>query len=58
MNSGGLRIPYSVLVCVMGNIWLVKLDGFILQPMAKTNHKFPIMQTGTEFEVLLISLYI
>ena len=40
VNSGELRIPYPVPVCVMGNLWLVKFNGFILQLMAKTNHKF------------------
>ena len=34
VNSGEHRISYSVLVCVMGNLWLVKFNGFILQPMA------------------------
>ena len=45
VNSGELRIlypvPYPVPVCVTGNLWLVKFNGFILQLMAKTNHKFP-----------------
>ena len=38
------RIPYPVPVCVTvtGNLWLVKFDGFMLQPMAKTNHNFPM----------------
>ena len=59
MNSGELRIPYPVPVCVMGNLWLVKFNSFILQLMAKTNHKFPGRKPGrdTEFEVLLNSLY-
>ena len=45
-----------------GNIWLVKFNGFILQLMAKTNHKFPdhanrnYYERDTEFEVLLNSL--
>ena len=30
---------------VTGNLWLVKFNGLILQPMASTRHKFPI--TGT-----------
>ena len=42
LNSGELRIPYSIPVCVMGHLWLVKFSGFILQPMAKTDHKFPM----------------
>ena len=46
VNSGELRIPYPVPVCVMGNLWLVKFNDFILQHMAKTN-LFPITQTGT-----------
>ena len=59
MNSGELRIPYPVPVCVTGNLWLVKFNGFILQLMAKTNHKFPAhanwnyYERDTEFEVLL-----
>ena len=67
MNSGELRIPYPVPypvpVCVTGNLWLVKFNGFILQLMAKTNHKFPdhanrnYYERDTEFEVLLNSLY-
>ena len=66
-NSGELRIPYPVPypvpVCVTGNLWLVKFNGCILQPMAKTNHKFPdhanrkYYERDTEFEVLLNSLY-
>ena len=31
-------------VCVTGNIWLVKFNGLVLQPMARTNHKFPVME--------------
>ena len=68
MNSGELRIPYPVLypvpVCVTGNLWLVKFNDFILQLMAKTNHKFPdhanrnYYERDTEFEVLLNSLYV
>ena len=42
MNLGKLKILYSVPVCVMGNLWLVKFNGFILQPTAKTNHKYPM----------------
>ena len=67
VNSGELRIPYPVPypvpVCVTGNLWLVKFNGFILQLMAKTNHKFPdhanrnYYERDTEFEVLLNSLY-
>ena len=34
-----------------GNLWLVKFDGFILQPMAKPNHKFSITQPGLEYEI-------
>ena len=66
VNSGELRIPYPfpypVPVCVTGNLWLVKFNGFILQLMAKTNHKFPdranrnYYERDTEFEVLLNSL--
>ena len=26
----------------MGNLWLVKFNGLILQPMDHTNHKFPV----------------
>ena len=37
-----LQIPYSVPVCVTGILWLVKFNGFILQPMAKTNYIFPV----------------
>ena len=33
----------------MGNLWLVKCDGLILQPMALTNYKFPII--GGKFMV-------
>ena len=29
-----------------GNLWLVKFDGLILQPMACTNHKFPLTENG------------
>ena len=67
VNSGELRIPYPVpypvSVCVTGNLWLVKFNGFILQLMAKTNHKVPdhanrnYYERDTEFEVLLNSLY-
>ena len=35
-----------------GNIWLVRLATFILQPMEHTNHKFPAATaTGVPFEV-------
>ena len=29
------------------NLWLVKIDGLILQPMACTNHKFHAMPSLT-----------
>ena len=29
-----------------GNLWLVKFNGLILQPMARTNHKFPVTENG------------
>ena len=51
VNSGELRIPYPVPVCVTGNLWLVKFNGFILQFMAKTNHKFPVTQTGMGYGI-------
>ena len=41
VNSGELRILYSVPVCMTGNIWLVKFNGFVLQPMAKQTINFP-----------------
>ena len=35
-----------------GNLWLVRLATFILQPMEHTNHKFPApMATGVPSEV-------
>ena len=35
-----------------GNLWLVRLATFILQPMELTNHKFPdAMATGVPCEV-------
>ena len=47
-EGGVINEPlYPVPVCVMGNLWLVKLDGFILQAMAKINHKFLIMHMHT-----------
>ena len=51
VNSGELRTPYPVPVCVTEKLWLVKFNGFILQLMAKTNHKFPITQTGTGYGI-------
>ena len=35
-----------------GNLWLVRLATFIMQPMEHTNHKFPAaMATGVPSEV-------
>ena len=35
-----------------GNLWLVRLATFILQPMEHTNHKFPVATaTGVPSEV-------
>ena len=35
-----------------GNLWLVRLATFILQPMEHTNHKFPAATaTGVPSEV-------
>ena len=39
----------ALLAPVVGNVWLVKLAHFTLQPMANTNHKFPAMG-GTHLE--------
>ena len=37
---------------VAGNLWLVRLATFILQPMEHTNHKFPAATaTGVPSEV-------
>ena len=38
-------------------LWLVKLNGFILQPIANPNHKFP-MHRKRKFKVLVNSLYL
>ena len=37
-----LNTPFSMI----GNLWLVKFNGLVLQPMACTNHKFPVKENG------------
>ena len=52
VNSGQLRIPYPVPVCVMGNLWLVKFNDFILQLISqKQTINFLHAQTGTEYRI-------
>ena len=51
VNSGELRISYPVPVCVLGNLWLVKFNGCILQPMAETNHIFPMHGKRTGYGI-------
>ena len=46
-NSKSTVYGLNVLECSTdGNLWLVKLDGLILQPMASTNHKSPSTEHG------------
>ena len=37
---GSISLPFKLLDPVLGNLWLVWLGHYTLQPMARTNHKF------------------
>ena len=36
------KFQKSVVNTMTENLWVVKCYGLILQPMARTNHKFPV----------------
>ena len=40
------HLGLNALWFVMGNLWLVKFNGLILQPMAHAKHKFPVTENG------------
>ena len=51
VNSGELRIPYPVPVCVMGNLWFVFAISCNIKPLNFTNHNFSVTQTRTGYGI-------